>query len=385
MTYRTSAALVIPLLTLLVGVPLTAGDLEDNCIVGQHPAATLLFPYFEVDADDPAGLTTLIAVTNRSDISPILAHVTLWTDWAIPTASFDLFLEAGDVQTVNLRDIFATGEAPDTGPVPDIFPGCEENVGGFIGDPAVLRDRHAGRESFGFCHASPREDPSRITGYVTVDTVLRCSGQTPASSGYFSGSDRIASTDNFLWGDYFYVRPGEDFAQGEPAVAIVADPDRFGPGDFTFYGRYVGFDGSDARAPLSSEWRTRFLLGGAFDAGTELIVWRDTDDGDALPVACGTTPDWHPLTEDQITAWNESGTESPEGDGTSVFSLATQKVAVAEAFSLPFSFGWLELDLDRANGIPVQAWVVSRASAEGRYSVAHSATRFNDLCDFGRL
>ena len=42
--------------------------------VDDVPAATLLLPYFEVDLDDPAGVTTLMSINNAS-ATAVLAHV----------------------------------------------------------------------------------------------------------------------------------------------------------------------------------------------------------------------------------------------------------------------------------------------------------------------
>src|SRR5262249_6781405 len=82
------------------------------CTLDRVPAATLLLPYFEVDLDRPNGRTTLMSVVNASG-QPRLAHVVLWTDLGVPTLTLDLFLTGYDVQTLNLRDLFA-GRLPQT-------------------------------------------------------------------------------------------------------------------------------------------------------------------------------------------------------------------------------------------------------------------------------
>ena len=38
--------------------------------MADQPAATLLYPYFEVDLNDPQGQTTLISINNASAKSP---------------------------------------------------------------------------------------------------------------------------------------------------------------------------------------------------------------------------------------------------------------------------------------------------------------------------
>src|SRR5262249_36933879 len=47
--------------------------------IDEVPAGTLLLPYFEVDLNNPNGLTTLLSVNNAS-ATAILAHVILWSD-----------------------------------------------------------------------------------------------------------------------------------------------------------------------------------------------------------------------------------------------------------------------------------------------------------------
>lgn len=357
--------------------PLAAQD----CRRGDRPAATLLFPYFEVDLDDPAGVATLISINNVNSGFPALAHVVFWTDWGLPTLAFDLFLKSGDVQTINLRDVFNSGGGPQTGPGASIFPGCASVIGGSVTAPALLQTAHTGRSTLGSCFSSPRSDTSIATGYITVDVAGRCSsaGTTPSSPGYFSGASRVALNDNILWGDISYVDPHGNFAGGETAVAIVADPPRFGPGSYTFYGKWVGFDGSDERTPLSNRWATRFLNGGVFNGGTHVIVWRDTRFDGITPIPCGTTPSWAPLGELGVTARDEDATvqtfPSPH-----FFDLATQRVSVGDVIHPSFEFGWLDLRLNHADGTRAQAWVGWDANAAGRFNINLAGIPFNDPC-----
>ena len=218
--------------------PLAAGVLTGNCVVGERPAATLLFPYFEVELTNPAGRTTLIAINNRNTVFPVLARVTLWTDWGVPTYGFTLFLASNDVQTINVRDLFTTGNSPTTGPGAAIFPGCNNSLGTNIA-PALLRTAHTGQNTLGSCFGSGILGPNVATGYITVDASARCpvpnggGSDSPGDAGYFTGAGAIAVTDNVLWGDWFLVTPDQAFATGNPAVHIQADPDFFGAGDYT--------------------------------------------------------------------------------------------------------------------------------------------------------
>lgn len=359
------------------------GPLEANCRLSDQPAATLLFPYFEVDLDTFFGSTTLIDVVNRDTANPVVAHVVLWTDWGVATGSFDIFLPPGDVVPINVRDLFLTGSSPVTGPGAAVIPDCTDVIDQDFGDPALLQAAHTGQPAAGSCWASPRADTTFATGYITIDAAERCSGifSGPPLPGYFSGPNRVASPDNVLWGNVYYVDPGGNFAQGQTAVHVVAQEGLIDPGDPTFYGRYVGFDASDARAPLSSEWQARFLTEGAFDS-SELMVWRDTGVPDFEPVPCGTTPAWFPLEQRDLDIWDETGgTLSFIGPPIS-FPLATQRVDVEADLTPPAGFGngWFELDLDALDDSPRQAWVIWRTQAEGRFSVGQNGIRTNDLC-----
>ncbi len=342
-------------------------------------AATLLFPYFEVDLD--GSRTTLLSIGVAHYSSPsyfnnehVLVRVTLWTDWGLPTVSFDLYLRRTDMQTINLRDFFATGAAPVTRPPAGVFSGCGSSLGGAVVNAATLREEHTGA-SGASCWSSSRSDRTLATGYVTADIVKRCSPPSvnPASPVYFFGSLGVSTTDNRLWGDFILVDPSQNFASGQAAVAIVADPSAFGPGDYTFYGRYVNFNGSDKRRPLARNWNARYLTGGAFDGGTQLLVWRDNKNSRVTPYNCGTGPTWAPLGEAQTAASGENGEHHSYGR-TSFFEALTQRVDVRTFLDPPHDFGWLALDLGHSNGASAQGWVGLIASAEDRFSAGLAAT-----------
>src|SRR5260370_36188722 len=83
------------------------------CTIDDVPAATLLLPYFEVDLNNPNGLTTLFSVNNAS-ATAALVHVVLWSDLSVPVLDFNIYLTGFDVQPVNLRDIIVFGNLPQT-------------------------------------------------------------------------------------------------------------------------------------------------------------------------------------------------------------------------------------------------------------------------------
>ena len=104
---------ILPLLALLAFAPAAHGA---SCALDGGPAATLLLPYFEVDLDNPNARTTLFSLNNAGD-KAALAHVVLWTDVGVPTLTFDVYLTGYDVQEINLRDIFVSGNLPVTASV----------------------------------------------------------------------------------------------------------------------------------------------------------------------------------------------------------------------------------------------------------------------------
>jgi hypothetical protein len=93
------------------------------------PASTLLLPYFEVDLDDVNGESTSFRVANSSPL-PVIAHVVLWSDWAIPTFGFEIYLDGNGAVDVDLHEVFA-GRLP--APVPFVF--AARTSGGIPIDP----------------------------------------------------------------------------------------------------------------------------------------------------------------------------------------------------------------------------------------------------------
>lgn len=391
-----------------VVVPAASAEL---CAVDAVPAATLLVPYFEVDLGDEQGVNTLFAVSNSSP-SAVLVHVTLWTDWSIPTIDFDLYLTGYDVQSFNLRDLFA-GTLPQTSPslsnrgalssANSLPPGCSEPGDLPIGDlPQSLIDlitqAHSGRPvtfpGFDGDCAGRNHGDDVARGYITLDVVLTCSVQFPSSPGYFG---TIAGFDNVLWGDVLYVEPRRDRAYGSPAAHIEAAPaGTFQPGDYTFYGRYVGFDASDRREPLATTFALPFVRGGGFNGGTDVISWRDSKQVTS-PISCGPTPFPFPLVQSQIVLFDEEEnvlfipppppiSPVPPIADYAPFALETQRVEIdLPVFPITADAGWMYLNLNTYTGAPVdpisQAWVMTLRGAEDRYGVGMEATALYLACD----
>ncbi len=403
-----------PVLAWFLILPILLGPFRPagakTCAVDVVPAATLLLPYFEVDLKSPAGRTTLMSINNIGAAAR-LAHVVLWTDLGVPTLAFDIYLTGYDVQTLNLRDVFA-GHLPTTAdashdPRDTVSPGgfFSEDVSfagcdGLLPPPALTADvvdhltrAHQGLASpllGGKCAAQNLAD-GIVRGYVTVDVVRRCSILTPADAGYF-GPDGVAGHDNVLWGDFFLIDPAGNVAEGEDLVRIESDPARFA-GRPTFYERYVGSTGADGREPLPTVWDSRYVTGGAFSGGTDLIYWRDSRLRDQ-PFDCGGRPVWYPfLWEFVRTAVfdEEEHVEVPFCPFecpplASPFLAESGRIPVGEGpgFPVPFPFGWLSLDM-KTSGTALQppatqSWLGTIHEALGAFSVGYEADPRDSGC-----
>jgi hypothetical protein len=402
----------LPLAWLLLAGAALAGPVPaaaKTCTLDVVPAATLLLPYFEVDLRSPSGRTTLLSINNASDRAA-LARVVLWTDLGVPTLGFDLYLTGYDVQTINVRDLFS-GVLPRTAPLAQdpvdaispqgelsqdtSFPGCDGILplpvppASFVEQLAKVHQGQASPLLGGQCAAQDLGD-GIARGYATVDVVRRCSLLTPADAGYF-GPDGVAGHDNVLWGDFFLVDPAGNFAQGENLVRIESDPARFA-GRPTFYARYVGSSGADGREPLPTVWGTRFINGGPFTGGTDVIYWRDSGvRGQAFP--CNQRPAWYPILWEfaRTTAFDEEeNVDQPLCPPVlcppipSPFPAESGRVAVGDpSFPVPFQFGWWYLDMKTEPGpgpALSQSWLGTLHKAQGIFSVGLEGEPFDSGC-----
>ena len=414
---------------------LLAGGQGAQAVIGtvdDVPAATLLLPYFEVDLTNSDGVQTLFSVNNASAVA-VLAHVVLWSDLSVPVLDFNIYLTGYDVQTVNLRDILVNGTLPrtasdgqDLGDTADPNDGIS-NQGVFSQDinfasctgqlppPALpasfidhLQTSLTGHSSaiLGNRCAGLDHGDNIARGYVTIDTVNNCTLRFPGDPGYFApGGTGDATNQNVLWGDYFYVNSGQNFAQGETlahAEASATNPETSLAGEYTFYGRYVAWTAADNREPLTTNFAVRYINGGAFTGGTDLIVWRDSKVNQGAftcPAVAGVRPAWYPLSQEGIVIFDEQENPevpttlpvSPQPPGTSIapFPEEAQRTEVdGPDFPVSFDFGWLFLDLNttvaaaasdpREDPAAAPAWVTAVMDADGRFSVGFDAIQLDN-------
>jgi hypothetical protein len=401
--------------------------IADIGTIDDVPAATLLLPYFEVDLDG-GGLTTLFSINNAS-AAPALVHVVVWTDLSVHVLDFNVYLTGYDVFTQNLRDLILSGTSPATDHVGDVSP-----VGAFSFVVNPITGVGSGAEACDdfLPYADPMLDATYVThlqnsltgqasgllgglcsgfdhgdtiarGYITMDNVNVCSLDFPGDAGYFlAGGTGLANNLNMLWGDYFYVNDEQNFAQGETMVHIEAS-DLLGIDDYTFYYRYSALDlhpGEDQREGLTSTFATRYVSGGAFDGGTDLLVWRDAK-VDVNPFSCAiSAPSPFPLGQNQIVIFDEA--ENPEipagctispcppGQELTPFPLEAQRTEVGSS-ALPTTpdFGWLYLNLNQfvpGQLVPfddtMQNWVTTVMDANERFSVGYDAIQLDNVTFF---
>ncbi|MGH7342623.1 MAG: hypothetical protein ACREKH_19230 [Candidatus Rokuibacteriota bacterium] len=393
---RSGLAVLVLVMALAVGTPALAvvGALDNV------PAATLLLPFFQVDLNDPDGVTTLLSINNAS-ATAILAHVTFWSDLSVPTLAFNVYLTGFDVYTLNLRDVFTSGVVPATAsdgqdpkdtisPQGDFsqdinFASCNGQLPLPPLDPVQLahvRAAHTGQASpifGGLCTGVDFAD-NVARGYITIDTVNNCTLRVPGDVGYFEAD---VTFQNVLWGDYFYVDPGNNFAQGENFAHLEASPTTLGAANYTFYRRYTTVD---FREGLASTWGTRFLNGGPFDGGTTVAVWRDSK-RTIIPFSCAlVAPAPFPLGHTQIVAFDEQENPDVTAD-PSIFPWEANLIQVGGPdLPVPFDFGWLYLNLNTTvlgSQVPfepvTQNHVTVVHSAEGRFSVGHRVLMFDNV------
>ena len=358
---------------LLLVVSWTPSSQAVLCALDEVPAATLVVPYFEVDLDGCGTRDTVVTIVNTVAETTV-AHITLWTDWGVPSLDFDVYLTGYDRLEFSLARAFCDGSIPVTGPNevnhgafsegPATPAGCE-NFWPFP-DPAIvgnLRDRvltfHTGQENpqSESCHGADYGD-NVARGWITIDVVEECSLLFPTDPEYYL---EAIGYDNHLLGEVLFT----DSTTGEsalmPAIHLEAAPQ--GTLTRTFYGS-LGGTTLDRREPLPTRYALRTTLG----EDSDLIFWREpfSTHDPIVGVPCGTNPPGFPVPENPFFAFDEE--ENPVLFGASA-SLMTQKSPVTTSDP-----GWLQFDGRHDGALPffgndlAQAWVgkVVRLGASGQ-------------------
>ena len=298
---------------------LTAGTLmgAPGAFAEPTPTSDLLLPYFEVDLTG-FQRTTLFTVTNDDPERSVEVEMVVHTNWGIPMEEVHVVLEPKQTRGFNLRDWLLLGELPQ----PD----------GTLAALAPQRLAHVQSALSG--QQSPQDElyyatqvlPETAVGYVTI----RAKG---------------AHRDNILWGNYFIVDPAEDAAQGDVLVDI---------------------NPAHECHDLCSLHLLFFLEGGAFDGGTEIIVWNP---GQGQPQTSA----------DAVVEVAGLNRVVRDLDGEELFSdsqglMATQTVTMKELINLAQA-GSMELETTLLGGrtAKVDSFIGIRYGAESRYSAALQA------------
>ena len=321
-------------LLLLAGFLAAAPGRAVICTIDDVPAATLLLPYFEVDLDEHVGRRHAVlgqqrlgdggAGARRGVVGPVGAGARLQH---LP----DRLRRADDQPARRHPRHPAADRLGRAGPARHHLArrGSSRRTSTSRAATGCCRRRSCRPRSSTRLELSLTGQASPILGgrcagralgdniargYVTVDTVNNCTLRFPGDPGYFGpGGTGDATDQNVLWGDYFYINDGANFADGNTLVHIEAsatNPETSTPGQYTFYGRYDGWTAVDNREPLATNFAARFVTGGLFDGGTSLFVWRDSKVNQTpftCPVVAGSRPAWYPLGQEAIVIFDEAG------------------------------------------------------------------------------
>jgi hypothetical protein len=444
-----STLAVVGILALAHAMPAGAAPLTTvPARVSNEPAATLLLPYFEVQLPKKIGgkrpgITTLFTISNAS-ATAVLAHVTLWSDLAVPVTNFNVYLTGYDTHTIDLLDVL-NGHLPRTAsdgqdpldffdendpatkfdgisnqgeisqdinfasctgqlPYPDPIPveSIEHLRASLTGKPSALFDNRCAGRDLG-------EKKPIARGFVTIDTVNNCTLRFPGEPGYFSpGGSGDATNQNVLWGQYYFLNPGRKVGHGDAMIHIQAaalDPETSAPGEYTFYSRLVNNLASDNRQPLATQFAGRFVnvpKHPVFPTGTSVIAWRDPKVNQG-PFSCNVKPAWFPLAQQQIVVFDEQ--ENPEipvqppippfpASDILPFQAATQSVKIGgPAFPVATASGWIFFDLNNAlfinqpaeDPLAAQATVTMVLESKGKYTAAYRAVTLDSATNASHI
>jgi hypothetical protein len=351
------------------------------------PAATLLYPYFEVDLSNVNGKDTVIGLHNTS-ASAVLGRVTIWSNTGVPIYGFHIYLTGFDSQSFKMRDVL-NGILPQTasaGQDPldtyspkgsasqDInFSSCNGQLpygavsATFVADlQAMLTGQPSTSEFSGQCVGTNAGD-NVARGYVTIDVAVSClSAPLPLSDSlYFNtyATGGQMSVQNVLIGDYMLINPAQHVLNMNNATSIEAsftDPLTTTNGNYTFYGRFVNWMATDHREPLATNWTVQGDTG-----SSSAIIWRDPKVSNPGGFSCapGGKPAYAPLGVHGVRFFDRGSIFTAIQITPSVTNpfppdiapVATQIVplnSAALALLPPAKMGFLDMDLNTTGPNP---------------------------------
>ena len=354
------------------------------------PAATLLYPYFEVDLSSATGKNTVIGL-HSTTATAVLGRVTIWSNTGVPIYNFNIYLTGYDAQSFDMRSVL-TGSLPQTasaGQDPtdtkspkgmlsqDInFASCTGQLpyapvnATFVADMQAMLTGHASTTEFpGRCVGTNAGD-NVARGYLTIDTVDSCSGSGIPGSipGYFTWDQAgpgPMTNQNVLLGDYMLIDPTQHVLIMNNATSIEASPGigntgfdpgsplTTTPGNYTFYGRFNAWNAADRREPLATSW----VLEGDNGNGSA-IVWRDPKVTPASFVCGAGAPTYAPLNQEGFVFFDraEGPTSLPPAPTVVnpfppplIFAPVATQIAKMDAATMslpPVKMGFIWMDLN---------------------------------------
>ena len=185
-----------------------------------QPSSEVLLPYFEVDLQKASASNTLLDIGNVLD-KPVDVEITVSTNWGIQIAKTSLTLAGHQVRSFNLRSWLA-GELPGKR-----LNGVEMNH-----FKAALTGQRSPKDNLFY---ASQVGPGIAVGSVRIKTLGK-------------------PQPDALWGTYFLIDGDQSSGEGDTLINLDAG---------------TGCIGGCKRHAL------RFLTGGAFDGGTQVVVWSD--------------------------------------------------------------------------------------------------------------
>ncbi len=266
-----------------------------TCTIDQHPAATLLVPYFEATfapdgnplGSGPDARDTLVTICNASS-APMIAHVNVFNERTELVLDFNIALTGFDCQSMSMARVlsgFLPATPVTTAHAASANDACQRNPNAGVYSPPVVTGEYlrirpvdtatpldntlattlypqpswpAGSsfaqgvldsldetdDSIG-CGGVDGTITNPIRGYMTIDHANYCNLSNPSDPLYYS-RDAIGMENN-LFGEVIFTSGSGIPTMGGSTVNIEADPSLAGdvtsdPRVRTFYARYVGVD-----------------------------------------------------------------------------------------------------------------------------------------------
>ncbi len=203
-----------------------------TCTSDQHPAATLLVPYFQVSYDGSGNLVstgagardTIVTIANASS-APMVAHVSVFDRNSSFLLDFNVALTGFDVQAMRVSDILA-GNLPSAGTT--VGGGVCQHEGGDVYPNGFLRvnplapatglDNSRAISDYPSPAFGPAFSTSLIQslrnnclggtddlaiGYITIDMANYCNLSNPSDPLYWQNN--AAGMENNLWGEVIFT------------------------------------------------------------------------------------------------------------------------------------------------------------------------------------